>query len=65
MKIRIIKCDHSYLWYSDLVGQTLSARNHKDYCIANYHHKDPYDEYTITGIVNDGDYEEVAREVSI
>jgi len=62
MRIKIVKCsDKENLWYSKFVGQTLTATLQNNVCRGTYICKDVYNNYTITGFIEPGDYQEVSK----
>ena len=62
MKIKIVKCsDKENLWYAKLIGKEMTADQKAGGCRAKYIVKSEFNNYTITGWIEPGDYQEVSK----
>ena len=61
MKIKIIKCSDKELWYSKLVGHEMRADQRMGGCMARYTVRNEFNNYTISGWIEPGDYQEVSK----
>ena len=60
MKIKIVKCSNKEnWWYAKLIGKEMTADQKAGGCRAKYIVKSEFNNYTITGWIESGDFEVV------